>query len=92
MSRQCAAVADGRPLKTVTPVTARSRGTLTIGGAMFDEVEQVILREMERSGLPGPAIALVKGHDTFARLGRAVCRLEGSLVCCVLSIVRIAVP
>ncbi len=54
--------------------------------AVFDELEQVIIREMERRRLPGLAIT------TFARLGRAVCRLGGSCVYSLLSIVRIAVP
>ncbi len=54
--------------------------------AVFDELEQVIIREMERRRLPGLAIT------TFARLGRAVCRLGGSRVYSLLSIVRIAVP
>ncbi len=30
---------------------------------MFNELEQVTLREMDRSRLPGLAVALVKGHD-----------------------------
>lgn len=56
-------VADGHPLKTVTPVTARRRRTLTIRDAVFDELEQVIPREMERGGLAGLALAPVKDDD-----------------------------
>lgn len=57
-------VAGGRPLQTVMRVTARRRErSVTIRAAVFDELGQVILREMERGGLPGLTVAPVKDDD-----------------------------
>ena len=55
------------------------RGTLTIRDAVFDELEQVILREMERGSLPGLAVALVKGDDIVWSKGYGLADLEAGL-------------
>lgn len=61
-------------------VTARRRErSVTIRDAVFDELEQVILREMERSRLPGLAITLVKGHDIVWSRGYGLADIETGL-------------
>jgi len=46
---------------------------------MFDDVEQVILREMERGRLPGVAVALVKDDDIVWSKGYGLADLEAGL-------------
>ena len=46
---------------------------------MFDEVEQVILREMKRSRLPGLAVALVKDEEIVWSKGYGLADLEAGL-------------
>jgi CubicO group peptidase (beta-lactamase class C family) len=46
---------------------------------VFDELEQVILREMERGSLPGLAVALVKGDDIVWSKGYGLADLEAGL-------------